>query len=537
MADRDPVVVVGSGPSGLHFAQTLLEHGRQVMLLDVGHEPTPAVHPEQDWWGLRRQLEDPVEYFVGRAFESLLLPVDNSEYYGFPPGKRYVFEGTSAHRSRAVGFAPLASFATGGLAQAWTGGCYPFTAAELEAFPFGDDELAPYYQKIAQRIGITSPSDDLEGLFPFAGGQTEPLELDEHSERLLRRYEKHRAAIQRKLHCRMGRARLAVLTSPKDGREACTKLGRCLWGCPTGALYTPHLTLKDCLKNDRFEYRRGIYVKHFFDTAEGHIDRVVVSRLEDGSEEEIRVGSLVLAAGTLGSSKIYLDSLERSRGERVELSGLMDNRQVILPFVNYGLLGSRFEPRSYQYHTLAIALTEDSRQPSHGLITTLKTAMIHPIVQSVPTSMRTALRVFRNLHGALGLVNWNLADERREDNRVFLEQGRDGSRLVVHYQPDREEPATLTRQTKTVRRLLRKLGCIAPRAMEHRRPMGASVHYAGTIPMTESRAPQTTDANGKSCDFSNLWFVDGTTFPSLPAKNLTFTLMANAARIAEREFC
>jgi hypothetical protein len=30
--------------------------------------------------------------------------------------------------------------------------------------------------------------------------------------------------------------------------------------------------------------------------------------------------------------------------------------------------------------------------------------------------------------------------------------------------------------------------------------------------------------------------VDGTTFPALPAKNLTFTLMANALRVAARSF-
>ena len=31
-------------------------------------------------------------------------------------------------------------------------------------------------------------------------------------------------------------------------------------------------------------------------------------------------------------------------------------------------------------------------------------------------------------------------------------------------------------------------------------------------------------------------FADGSTFPDLPAKNLTFTLMANATRIAEEAF-
>ena len=42
----------------------------------------------------------------------------------------------------------------------------------------------------------------------------------------------------------------------------------------------------------------------------------------------------------------------------------------------------------------------------------------------------------------------------------------------------------------------------------------------------------TTTPDGRSRDLDGLWLVDGVTFPSLPAKNLTFTLMANASRIA-----
>ncbi len=54
--------------------------------------------------------------------------------------------------------------------------------------------------------------------------------------------------------------------------------------------------------------------------------------------------------------------------------------------------------------------------------------------------------------------------------------------------------------------------------------------------MTSDDAPDTTTPNGRSRRFDNLHFADGTTFPFLPAKNLTFTLMANAVRIARADF-
>jgi choline dehydrogenase-like flavoprotein len=86
------------------------------------------------------------------------------------------------------------------------------------------------------------------------------------------------------------------------------------------------------------------------------------------------------------------------------------------------------------------------------------------------------------------------------------------------------------------RGILRKLGCFAPGSTIHVRPKGASVHYSGTVPMSSEPAPLTCSSQGRSHDFQNLYFVDGTSFPYLPAKNLTFTLMANAARIADLAF-
>ena len=535
----DPVVVVGSGPSGVHFAKSLLEKGRRVRMLDVGRRGAAPLRPDLDLEGLKHALPDPVPYFLGEDFESLLLPGDDEEYYGFPPSSRHVFEGLDGFDFAAHGFSPLFSFASGGLAEAWTAGCYPFSDAELADFPFGYDELAPFYARVARRIGISGTEDDLARFMPLHEGLLEPLELDEHSRVLLETYQSRRAQIQRRLGCYLGRARLASLSRDHAGRVACSYRGRCLWGCPTHSLYTPSVTLRECLADERFEYVDGVQVTHFRFSSGGRIDRVFARAVEDGRALEFDVGSLALAAGTLSSSKILLDSIQRDGGERVELGGLMDNRQVLMPFLNLRLVGRRFEPATYQYHQLAIALpSERPLDYVHGLVTTLKTALIHPVVQSVPASLGAALAVVRNIHAALGLVNINFADERRDANRVAVEptDGGETTRLLIYYRPSASEPERLRAGTATFRRLLRRLGCVAPRAMARLRPMGASVHYAGTVPMCREGGALTADATCRSRDFQNLWFVDGTTFPSLPAKNLTFTLMANASRIAEIAF-
>jgi len=533
------VVIIGSGASGVHFALSLLGKGYEVTMLDFGRAKPPAVNPDDDFNGLKTRLSDPVRYFLGSEFEAVVHPGSEGEYYGFPPHKSYIFSRPESFHWEASGFAPLMSFAQGGLAEAWTGGVYPLNAAELREFPFEFEEIAPYYDEVARRIGVSGAVDDLARFYPVHDHLLEPLRLDSHSRLLLEAYEKHKRYLNHELKCFLGRSRVAALSRDVNGRKGCSYTGRCLWGCPTGAFYTPSLTLDQCMRYPNFKYLPGALVSHFRFNSERRVTSVVAESLGASGELEVEADRFALAAGTLSSSKIFMESIRKATGEIVKLNGLMDNRQILIPFINPAMIGQQYDPASYQYHQIAMGI--EGQKPGeyfHGLVTTLKTALAHPILQNIPLDLRTALSVFRNLRAGLGVLNLNFPDHRRESNFVTLQaddrKGR--SSLVINYEPPQDEAETLRRTVKIVKKALRKLGCFTPPGMMHVRPMGASVHYAGTIPMSKTRARFTTSAHGQSYDFDNLYFADGTTFPSLPAKNLTFALMANAARIAERAF-
>ncbi|HXV62777.1 MAG TPA: GMC oxidoreductase [Vicinamibacteria bacterium] len=535
----DPVVVVGSGASGVHFALTALEKGRRVVMLDVGRRRPEPLGAAETFDQLKTSVSDPVQFFLGKDYEALTFPDDDEEYYALAPNQHYVVEPLDRFRLATSGFSPLVSFAAGGLGEIWCAGCYPLNDADLEDYPFTYADLAPYYETVARRIGVAGEADDLSRFYPVQEGLLPPLDLDEHSRVLLETYRKRKAALNGSHGCFVGRARVATLSQDLNGRKACSYLGRCRWGCPNHSIYVPTLTLSECLAHDRFTYVPDVHVSHFVFGSDNRVRKVVARSVTGDARHEFDAEALVLAAGTLSSSKIFLDSVYRDSGERLTLRGLLDNRQVLMPFVNLGLIGKPFDPESYQYQQVVIALdAEEARDRVYGLVTTLKTALIHPIVASFPTSMRTGLSLFRDIHGALAMLNVNFSDRRREENQLSIEaDGKDGTTtLRVDYVPEPNESAKIARVTKRFRRILRKLGCIAPKNATHVRPMGASVHYAGTIPMSENGSGPTTDEVCRSRDFDNLHFVDGTTFPSLPAKNLTFTLMANASRVADLAF-
>ena len=163
---------------------------------------------------------------------------------------------------------------------------------------------------------------------------------------------------------------------------------------------------------------------------------------------------------------------------------------------------------------------------------------MQPVLQFMPLDWKTASFLGRNLHAAMGVVNINYSDTRREGNIVSIKPGStdDTSILQIYYSPPAGEKKKIAASLKRVKKFFSALGAIVPPGQAHIRPMGASVHYSGTLPMSKEPKPRTLSPNCKSHDFENLYIVDGTSFPFLPAKNLTFTLMANAARVADKEF-
>ncbi len=535
----DKILIVGSGASGVHFALSLLQKGYEVLMLDVGYEKPTTVNPEDNFNDLKTNLSNPVNYFLGQNFEAVIYPDDQSEFYGFPPNKSYIFSTPDNFQFQSKGFEPLFSFAQGGLAEAWTGGVYTFNDHDLSDFPFSYEDIEPYYNEVANRIGIMGEKDDLARFFPFHENIMEPLVLDQHSNLLLAEYEKNKDYFNNKLKCYFGRSRVTTLSLDKDKRKECSYCGRCLWGCPVEALYIPSITLNQCREYPNFKYIPDMYVSHFKYNAKRKITSIVAKSVNNKDSHEFPVDKLILAAGALSSSKIFIDSIFKKSGEIVKLHGLMDNRQILVPFVNLKMIGKTYNPESYQYHQVAMGIEcENPKEYIHGQITTLKTALIHPIIKNMPLDLKTSIYIFRNIHAALGVVNVNLHDSRREDNYVTLETNHKlaNSRLVIYYSSAAHEKALIKLAIKKVQKALLRLGCVAPSGMIHIRPMGASVHYSGTIPMSTKKIAYTTSEYCQSHDFENLYIVDGTTFPFLPAKNLTFTLMANAVRVADCVF-
>jgi len=253
-------IVIGAGVSGVHAALSLLERGHDVELWDVGGEDPPPPEPGATFEELKHRLPDPAAYFLGEDLRALVPPAV-PELLRYPPSRRFL---ASAHdplwNFLTEGFAPYASFATGGLANGWGANALAYDEDDLSGWPVSCAEMDRAYRTAFARIPVAGPvTDDLSPYLAGVYPSQPPVRPSHADDILLKTYGRKSRALHRR-GIRVGLARLAVVTDP-DREDACDYCDRCLWGCPRGAIYNPAAsTLSACAAHRNFRHLRGRYV-------------------------------------------------------------------------------------------------------------------------------------------------------------------------------------------------------------------------------------------------------------------------------------
>jgi choline dehydrogenase-like flavoprotein len=518
------VLIVGSGVSGVAAALCFADNGVIPCLVDVGLEPPRGNIIQENLYSYRRN-HDSFALMIGENFEGL---IDLGQKSPSIPAKlaspwiRFVTAHAKEYSpTRSSGFDVIQSFCQGGLASAWGAGLYRYMDRDLEDFPIETQDLAPYYDRLTKEIGISGANDDLTPYFGRDEFLQKPLKPSINASRIIKKYVKKRRRFNAD-GVYIGRPRLGVLSDGKDGRNPCGYSNLEFWQPGLSHIYSPALTMKRLIKEQKLIYREGLLVKSWDRQGSGLIVRA--QTVGSGDTVNLPCKKLVLAAGAVGSARLVLQTKKDTRAEL----DLLDNPALQFPFVFPSRIGAKLETDAFGLTQLNLVYdSQNLEKILQGSLLEVTSPSRAEFFHHFPWAAHDNLRLIRHVLPALIVLQLFLPADASNAARLRLEE--DG-RLKIQAEKDRIKPEII----KDILKIFRRLGAFSSASRVVHVPKGQSIHYAGTLPMREDpRESYTCDRSGELYGEPDVFVVDGSVFPALSAKNYSLALMANAMRTAD----
>jgi choline dehydrogenase-like flavoprotein len=285
------VVIIGSGASGGMAAWNLTRQGMNVLMLDAG-----AKFNRSQFWSHVKPWEAPQRIEAGQR-----------------PPQFYIDSRTAPYETpKDMPFDLVRVWGRGGKTNVWGRVALrysdlDFTGAERDGWeipwPIRYKDIAPYYDRVDQLIGVCGGDDDLDSL---PGSRFHlPPPAPRCGERLMQRAAKG-------LGITMVAGRRAVLTRPHNGHPACHYCGACGRGCDVGAFFnSSDYLIEPALTSGRLRVVDNAVVARVLTDAEGQANGVQYFDRYTKEERRIRARVVVVAASCIDSTRILLNSKSR----------------------------------------------------------------------------------------------------------------------------------------------------------------------------------------------------------------------------------
>lgn len=526
-------LVVGSGPAGVQAAQTLVEAGKSVLLLDVGFEKESKDQvPDQSFLSIRKSDPDQYRYFLGRSFEGIPLG-KLKPGAGLTPPRQYVTQGVEKWIPiQSKTFTSVESLAQGGLGGAWGLGCFAMTRSELQSMGLSAEGIQASYQTIASRIGISGALDDCSFLFrgDLQGIQS-PLKIDDNAKNLLGLYQKKKAFLNSK-GIFLGQPMLSLLSEKLGSRRPNLYHDMDFWTDQGGASYRPIITLEELKKNPKFQYQKNSLVLSFEESSE----QVSVEYLDIQIQKKLKVSAkkMILSAGAFGTARIVLRSCQTN----IRKTSLLCNPYYYVLCVQPQLVGKELSDERHSMGQVCVAF-DAHKNGSHIPIASLvsyRSLLLFRLLREMPTPFKEGREILQFLQSGFMIAGIHHPDYFNIE-RKWIELREDpssptGDSLWIEYSLSALEEKRVREDQKVILTSLRKMRCFAIKAINP--GYGASIHYSGTLPFHSSRPLSVHPETGRLNGFDKVYVADGSPFTALPAKGITFTLMAYADWTARR---
>jgi choline dehydrogenase-like flavoprotein len=485
LAETRRVIVIGSGPAGAVAALTLVQHGVPVTMLESG---LPIEH------GL-------VVRALGRNI-----------FRKWPAEQK---TDSAFLASGDPGTTWWSTLAPGGLSNFWTGAVPRFAAEDFDEgerlheryrWPIQYVDLAPYYTRMERLLGVVGERRAVANLPP-------PEIVQEHT--LTGGWRSIAATADAR---GQGLVRVPLADGP---RWMIRKSGN--------AFNSFRGIVSRLLKSRDFELILGAHATRLeWNPSTSRVDAVEYVDRTTLSSHRVQASAVVLAAGPLGSTKLLLQSTSHDFPE-----GLGNSQGLVGQFLHdHPTDWSELQlERALPVLDHTVYLTRAPYKDSPPLFGA-------EIVLGGLSKLDRLLSLTPRTERRFGVVTFGTMVP-TFDNHVRLHSDQKDSFglpvLEIHMHYGSQEYQNIRMAQERMLSILRAAGYQATlRHTVERMVPGYSNHYAGTVRMHVSPRYGVLNGWNRLHDVDNVAVVDASSFTTGPEKNPTLTIMALAARAAER---
>ncbi len=495
------IAVIGSGPAAAGACLGLLDSGKSldITVFDIGRKlgksTAPLLKRKPKW---ERNVYAGLHKEIGKAGG------------GWIPEKSYF--GNFADKYTQLPIYKSDMF--GGLSKFWGASFLPFTENDLQQWPVSLN-LQPYYKKLLSHIRIAGAEDRLESYFTPHLYNESPLRLP----KVFRRME---AALNRNPAASViaGNPRLAVANS---GDAGCTYCGHCFYGCYNDSIYSADQTLEKLIADKSIRYVPGKRLIRYKPASASGVE-ITLQDIDRSMPETHLFDKLYVAAGCIETTRV----VSQSTGEYQ--FPIIENPMFHVPILYTGAVKHAEFREHIALNNLLIGILPGSGIENY----------VH--MQVYPINIYLWNHFFSKFFSASGPSLAELAQKtigKQIYMALFYLHGdyTKGSTLRFSGQ---EENLRFTYAEETLRQAKLALEQLSSafkgsgfhllKAWMSPLPAGGSYHYAGTLPLGDSQYA----AADLGEIAKNVYICDSASFPSIPSQNHSYSIMANAFRVAEQ---